>query len=375
MSTESERILDGNGWMEVKNNPLSKVGVFPYSGAQIGADPSKIYQVLRPEEELSNPEALESFKLLPFIDDHEMLGSSAAGLTPAEKKGVEGVIGEEVYFKDGIVYANIKVFSEHLGDLIEAGKKQLSAGYRCMYEMASGVWNGIPYDAIQRNIRGNHLALVDEGRMGKEVAVLDKFTFDTIFNKEELQMTKEALDAKAAMDARFEKICDWAEKKIAQDEAEEEKKKDKETEDEAKRIKGLDEEKDEESEKAEDESEEEEEKKKDKKEGMDAAKLEAAMDARLEKFRKDTMVEISARNELAEKLSKHIGTFDHSEKTLAEVAFYGVEKLGIKCPKGSEKVALDGYLHGRNPSTKTFAVDSKKTGGFISDFEKTKNKE
>jgi len=49
----SAREVDTNGWFEVKNNPLSKVGVFPYRGIQLpnAPDPNAIYQVYRPAEE------------------------------------------------------------------------------------------------------------------------------------------------------------------------------------------------------------------------------------------------------------------------------------------------------------------------------------
>lgn len=333
----TSRVVDGNGWFEVKGNPLSKVGIFQYSGAQVGGDPSKVYNVYRPEEELSNPETLDSFRLLPWIDDHVMLGNpdTDQNLTPAEKKGIEGVIGEEVFFKDGILYGNIKVFSENLAALIESGKKQLSAGYRCVYELVSGTWNGQPFDAIQRNIRGNHLALVDEGRMGKEVAVLDHLTFT--FDTKELKMTNTTLDE------RMQKICDWAEGKMAKDEAEEKEAKEKEAED---AVKGL----------AADA--EEEEKEKEKKDGMDAA----AMDAKLESFKKNFLKESFLKDALAQKLSAHVGTFDSADKTLQEVAEYGVEKLGLACPKGSEKVALDGFLHNRETTTSKFVLDSNSGG-------------
>lgn len=80
----SKRKYDKNGFFEVRDNPISKVGIFPYMGSSIGADePNRIYRVYRPEEELSNEETIESFKLLPFVDDHAMLGS---GEIPAEKK-------------------------------------------------------------------------------------------------------------------------------------------------------------------------------------------------------------------------------------------------------------------------------------------------
>ena len=46
------RKIDENGYLLVENNPLTKEGVFPYSGAQIGLDPpDRIFKVYRPAEE------------------------------------------------------------------------------------------------------------------------------------------------------------------------------------------------------------------------------------------------------------------------------------------------------------------------------------
>lgn len=220
---QDKKETDRNGWFEVKDNPLSKEGVFLYRGNQIilpdgsrATETDELIPVYRPAEELSNPEAIESFKLVPWVDDHTMLGSGELGLTPAERKGVQGVIGEDVYFKDGVLYGNIKAFSESFARKIENGKKELSLGYRCSYERASGEWNGQPYQYIQRNLRGNHLALVDEGRMGADVRVMDakdngvnyehfSFTCDSLMEKtmnlEELlkQAVEQFGDAATAM--------------------------------------------------------------------------------------------------------------------------------------------------------------------------------
>ena len=97
--SESAREYDHNGWPEIKSNPISKEGVFEYLGGQISPDleHDKIYKVYRPASELSNPDTIDSFKLLPWTDEHEMLGSED-GMTPAEEKGIHGVIGEDVYF-------------------------------------------------------------------------------------------------------------------------------------------------------------------------------------------------------------------------------------------------------------------------------------
>lgn len=320
----SQRSIDTNNWVEIKNNPLSKVGVFPYLGRSIGApEPDKVYYVYRPEEEISDPATIESFKLIPWVDDHTMLGDPESGFTPAEYKGVHGVIGEEVYYKDGILYGNLKLFSETLKRLVDSGKKQLSAGYRCMYEMASGVWNGQKYDAIQRNIRGNHLALVAEGRMGKEVSVLDHLTFT--FDTKEFSMSDEE-KAKAEAEAKAKEAKD-AEEKEAKEKAEQEAK----------------------------DAEEAAAKEKAEKESMDAKERVAALEKQVSSMAADSaefkknafkavVGQVAKRNALYDKLSPHVGAFDHSEMTLAEVAEYGVKKLGIACDAGHEESALNGFL-------------------------------
>lgn len=184
MSARSRDLV--NGWYEVPRNPLSKVGVFPYLAKTINApdahtNPNRVYQVYRPEEELGDPEAVKSFRLTPWVDDHAMLGNPEydPSLTAPEKKGIHGVIGEQTQYdpSDRTLYGNIRLWSSSLADAIDAGKKELSCGFRCVYEFVSGVFEGQPFDAIQRTIRGNHVASVQHGRMGPSVAVMDHFSF------------------------------------------------------------------------------------------------------------------------------------------------------------------------------------------------------
>ena len=121
--TESNRIVDQNGFVEIKANPISKVGIFDYSGMQVGdkETPDKIYKVYRPAEELGSEETINSFKLIPFVDEHTMLGDNGK---PAEEKGVHGTTGEDVYLQDGVLYSNLRIFSNALKNLIEAGKQE-----------------------------------------------------------------------------------------------------------------------------------------------------------------------------------------------------------------------------------------------------------
>lgn len=202
--------VDHNDYWYIKDNPLSKVGVFPYLGCQISSElePDTVYNVLRPEEELNNEATLNSCKLIPIINDHVMLGSKPGMMLP-EDKGIEGTTGEDVYFKNGTIYDDLKIFSENLKNLIENGKKELSMGYFCDYELAEGVYNGVEYQAIQRNIRFNHVALVEEGRMGADVRVMDKkITFDSIKEIKQMQKMKTQKKSlgKAAFDEDLEEI-------------------------------------------------------------------------------------------------------------------------------------------------------------------------
>lgn len=375
----SARDYDTNGWAEIKGNPISKTGVFPYTGAQIdpSLNPDQIYQVYRPEEELNNDETINSFKLLPWTDEHQMLGE---GMTPAEQKGIHGVIGEDVFYEDGYLKGNLKLFSNKLAELIEAGKKELSIGYRCLYELVSGVYDGQQYDAIQRNIRGNHLALVDEGRSGSDVAVLDHFklTLDSgdlvmpDYNKAEgeTKMEDEGELTLESLAAKVDKLCemmagktedvepkDFVEKSEVTDadENKEDTKKAAEAGDE-------DEEKKDDDKKAEDEEDDDKKASGKKADGMDSIRSLSRRIRNVEsRGTKSLLLEISRRDALAKQLAQHIGTFDHSDKTVDDVASYGIKKLGLSCKPGHEESVLAGYLAGRRgSSTMAHAQDSVK---------------
>jgi uncharacterized protein len=346
LSAMDKREYDTNGWYEIKDNPLSVVGVYPYMGRSISPDciQDNLYGVYRAESELADQDCIDSFKLIPWIDDHVMLGSEDAGLTPSEQKGVQGVIGQDVYFDGTTLRGNIKVFSEAMANLIENGKKELSCGYRCRYEYEPGVYNGQEYQYVQREIRGNHLALVDNGRMGPDVAVLDHLTF-TIDSKEFQKMAKDTESKKDDKVEEDETVYDAEEEK--NDEVE-------------KAVK------DEAAEKEEVEDEDEE------KETCDEKKLESGMD--VAEVAKLVQKNIAKKSKLYDTLSVHVGAFDHSEMDLDKMAKYGCKKLGLEVEKESRVQFLEAYLLGKNASTAVVAMDSAtpKKGNFVQRFLKGK---
>lgn len=178
---KTARRIDKNGFLEILGCPISSFGIFDYSAAQVGldGDPNRVVKVFRPESAVNSAEAIESFKNIPFIDDHEMLSGFEGDEenTAPEDYGIDGVLTSNVYFEDGWMKGDLKVFSRKLRRAIDSGKVDLSLGYDCDFIVQDGEWNGQPYEVIQTNLRGNHIALVDVGRV-PGARVLDGRCFD-----------------------------------------------------------------------------------------------------------------------------------------------------------------------------------------------------
>lgn len=356
--------IDRNGFKEIKNNPISKVGVFPYLGKEIpgSPNPNGIYHVYRPAEELSDPECINSFRLLPWVIDHTMLGDIPGGI-PAEAKGVHGVIGEQVYFENDTLYSNLKIFSDTLDDVIhdeENAKRELSCAYTFLLDPTPGVYQGQAYQYVQRKIRGNHLASVEQGRMGPEVYVQDSVLGGTITialdSRELIEMADEEKKAEAGgggsmtIEQLASTVAEIMPQLKAMQEAIGALKSMEVAEAKAEVAEATDE---------------------------DAEKKDeaiAAMDAQLKELKKEletlrggatkqVLQDIAKRDELAKELSFVVGAFDHKSMTLADVAAYGINKLELKAESGAELATLDGYLKGRQASRpfqpRVVAQDSK----------------
>lgn len=165
------KTVDKSGFWFIPHNPISKVGVFDYLGSSISdeCEPNKVYKVFRSGETLLQSVPTWDNPPKPFINDHEMLGE---GFTEVDDRPVQGVITNPQY-EDGVLYADITVYSEKLKEAIENGKKELSLGYFCKFDKKSGVYDGVAYDYEQVDMVGNHIALVNAGRCGNDVKVFD----------------------------------------------------------------------------------------------------------------------------------------------------------------------------------------------------------
>lgn len=136
---------------------LTSVGIFEYTNPD-----GSIRRELRIPEEVFKAESLKSYKGKPIIITHD------AGLITKDNvhENAVGTILSEGYRSGDDVRAEIIIHDTD--EMKSAGLKELSLGYNLDLDETPGVWNGQPYDAIQRNIVINHLALVLEARAGDQ---------------------------------------------------------------------------------------------------------------------------------------------------------------------------------------------------------------
>lgn len=169
----SVRSYDDNGYLHVALTPISKAAVNPYLGSEItgwqelGLDPKRIYYGLRDPQELAK--AAPTFNGLPLLLNHHMINAE-----DIPKEAVIGSTGTDAVFDEPYLKNSLTVHDADAIRLIEDGAmKELSCGYMYTADFTPGEYDAIHYDFVMRNIRGNHLALVERGRAGKDVYVAD----------------------------------------------------------------------------------------------------------------------------------------------------------------------------------------------------------
>ena len=184
----SMRSKDANGFLHVASSNISKETVNPYYGREIpgweekGLDPDHIFYGYRAGEELAK--AAKTFDGLPLLVDHHIEDAE----NPQKEYRV-GSLGtdcrwEAPYLKNSLIVTDAEAIRA-----IEDGRmKELSCAYRYEPDWTPGTFEGVDYDFIMRNIQGNHVALVEEGRAGSDVVVADAAPRETITAKLEKAM-------------------------------------------------------------------------------------------------------------------------------------------------------------------------------------------
>ena len=159
------QIETGEGLLICRNVPIARTGEQDYLGTELGLPVADVVKVNRPAEEVFSDAALASFEGKPVTNDHppELIDSETA--TMYEKGHVQNVRKGEGEW-EGYVIGDLHIHDADLIRAIKEGKRQISCGYECDYSE-----DGDGYK--QTNIRGNHVAVVEQGRAGSKAAIMD----------------------------------------------------------------------------------------------------------------------------------------------------------------------------------------------------------
>ena len=163
------QIETGEGFLICKNVPIARTGTQDYLGSELGlsgGDSGRTIAVIRSPDEVSSEAALASFEGKPVTNDHPpgLIGpDEVKTYEMGHAQNIRRGTGE---WKDYMI-ADLHIHDRDLIDAIQNGKREISCGYECDYvKNEDGTYS-------QKNIRGNHVAVVDRGRAGKRAAILD----------------------------------------------------------------------------------------------------------------------------------------------------------------------------------------------------------
>ncbi|MVW80185.1 DUF2213 domain-containing protein [Bordetella sp. 02P26C-1] len=173
----SVRTVDQDGRLHVAITNISKATVNPYRGSeipdweQLGLHPDRIYQLLRDPKELEA--AASTFNNIPLLNRHVPVS-----VDEPQHDLVVGSTGTDAVFEAPYLKNSLVVWDAvAIAGIDTAQQKELSCAYRYRADMTPGVYEGTPYDGVMRDLRGNHVALVEVGRAGPDVVVSDSNPF------------------------------------------------------------------------------------------------------------------------------------------------------------------------------------------------------
>lgn len=152
------------GFLLCKDVPIARTGVMTYGKGEVPAaeGPDGVIYITRPEEEVFSPTAMASFEGKPVTNTHP-----AELVTPETWRDHAVGTVMNVRRKENRLIADLLITDGDSIRDVRNGLREVSCGYDASYEQDK------PGYAIQRDIVGNHVALVPKGRCGPSCAISD----------------------------------------------------------------------------------------------------------------------------------------------------------------------------------------------------------
>lgn len=155
------------GYLTCLNVPIGRTGWMDYYGQELPADFNEPYgslcKVYRSPEELFSPATIASFEGKSVTNTHPTSNLDVNTTQAIERGHIQNVRRDGNFLVGDLFIKDPGLISEVQNNL----KREVSSGYDCY-------WNKIEDGKYeQKNIIGNHVAVVPNGRAGSKVAIHD----------------------------------------------------------------------------------------------------------------------------------------------------------------------------------------------------------
>ena len=214
------RIQAEEGYILYTGVPIARTGAQEYGRDEVGLDGDGVVDVYRDAADVFDPVTIASFEGKIVTDEHPPVMLDETNVMDYIKGTVHNVRRGSGY-ENGYLLADLMVYDPVLNEEIRQGKREVSCGYYLDYV------EGPDGRIYQKNIRGNHVAIVPKGRAGSRVAIKDsqkpetrKYTGGK--NMAEKKTIWDRLFGSVAKDADLEDIAELAKMAAAHEAAEKE---------------------------------------------------------------------------------------------------------------------------------------------------------
>jgi len=216
----SAPVIDDAGNMLVSARS-ARTGVQIYRGAELGDAKNRDWvRLYRPADEVFSTDSLASYTAIPVTIEHPKTFVTADTWKDVAVGETDGAIKDGDFIRVPFTIRHAKAIKS-----IRDGKSEISMGYSVDLDWTSGVTDaGEEYDVIARNLKMNHLAVVDAARGGPALRIGDEgkkamktIVIDAVpYNQENLDGLEAAVrKVETARDTANAALSD-AENKLAQ---------------------------------------------------------------------------------------------------------------------------------------------------------------
>ncbi|HLH04958.1 MAG TPA: DUF2213 domain-containing protein [Bryobacteraceae bacterium] len=162
------RHLTPEGFLVCKDVAIGRTGDMVYAPGEVPveAGPDGLIRITRDADAVFHDDTIASFQGKPITLDHPPVDVTPRNWCSLAKGVVQHVRRGEGT-SDSLLLADLLITDQATIDAVRDGLRQVSCGYDAEYEQLK------PGYGRQRNIIGNHVALVEKGRCGERCAIRD----------------------------------------------------------------------------------------------------------------------------------------------------------------------------------------------------------